>query len=94
MENKDFKKENFTYSNFSSANFLSEFLNAESESEIFSFKLKIIQREFSNEVDLNLNNINKSFKNYTEDLKNLKLISNGYLVKINDLENGLIDLKE
>ena len=91
---KDIKKENFSKENYSKINFLNEFLNVESESEIFSFKLKIVQREFSNEVDLNFNNINKAFKNYTDDLKNLKKLSSIYLEKINDISNHIINLNE
>lgn len=94
MENKDIKKENFVKENFSAVKFLNEFLKPESESEIFSFKLKIVQREFSNEVDLNFNNINKSFKNYSDDLKNLKLISTSYLGRVNEFSENLIGLKE
>ncbi len=41
MENKDIKKDNFSRDNFSLINFLNEYLNPISESEIFSFKLKI-----------------------------------------------------
>lgn len=94
MENKEIKKDNFSKENFSAINFLNESLNPESESDIFSFKLKIVQREFSNEVDLNFNNINKSFKNYSDDLKNLKLISNNYLVKINEIAHNMLNLDE
>ena len=94
MENKDIKKDNFAQENFSAINFLNEYLKPESESEIFSFKLKIVQREFSNEVDLNFNNINKNFKNYSENLKNLKLISTSYLGRINELSENHIRLKE
>ncbi len=95
MENtNDIKKENFAKENFSPINFLNEYLKRESESEIFNFKLKIVQREFTNEVDLNFNNINKSFKNYSEDLKSLKLISTSYLGRITDLSENQISLKE
>jgi hypothetical protein len=95
MDNKDIKKEDFNANNFSAINFLNKNLSkTNTESDIFSFKLKILQREFTNEIELNSNNINKAFKNYNEDLGNLRLLANNFYVEIDDLANNIIKKDE
>ena len=67
----DLNRENFSNENFNPKDFLNNLFNKninnqnksnDIDSDIFSFKLKILQREFSNEIDLNSNNVLKSTK--------------------------------
>jgi hypothetical protein len=90
----DIKKENFTVDNFSAENLLNTFLKNESEAEIFNFKLKIIQREFTNEIELNINNLIKATKSLDDDLKKVNLLNDNLTNKINQITKNKIDTKE
>jgi hypothetical protein len=50
--------------------------NIDSESDIIHFKLKILQREFANEIELNLNNLLKFSKTLENDIKQTELSNN------------------
>ncbi len=90
----DIKKENFTVEGFSSENLLNTYLKNESEAEIFNFKLKIIQREFTNEIGLNINNLLKASKSLDDDLKKVDLLNDNFKNKINEITKNKIDTKE
>lgn len=61
-----FQKENFDIKTTINNNLSS---NIFSESDLVSFKLKILQREFGNEIDLNMNNLLKFSKTLQSDIK-------------------------
>ena len=90
----DIKKDNFTIEGFSSENLLNTYLKNESEAEIFNFKLKIIQREFTNEIELNINNLLKASKSLNDDLKKVELLNDNFKNKINEITKNKIDTKE
>jgi hypothetical protein len=90
----DIKKENFTVDNFSAENLLNTFLKNESEAEIFNFKLKILQREFTNEIELNINNLIKASKSLDDDLKKVNLLNENVSNKINEITKNKIEAKE
>lgn len=92
----DIKKESFSNENFDVKTFLNNCLkpNADNESEIFNFKLKIIQREFMNEIDLNTNNLIKSSKTLEDDLKNINLLNNNLKFKLEDIIKNKIETKQ
>lgn len=90
----EIKKEHFTTDNFNVETLLNKCLKNDTESEIFNFKLKIIQREFANEIDLNLGNLVKSSKGIEEDLKNVNLLNENIIKKTNDITKSKIDQKQ
>jgi hypothetical protein len=95
----DLDREKFSKEMFNSKEFLNNMYNKSlnnnnnknnaMDSDIFSFKLKIIQREFSNEIDLNSNNVLKSTKTIQDDLNSINKI---YSVILNKMDN-LLDKK-
>ena len=96
----DLDREKFSNEMFNSKEFLNNMYNKSlnnnnnnknnaMDSDIFSFKLKIIQREFSNEIDLNSNNVLKSTKTIQDDLNSINKI---YSVILNKMDN-LLDKK-
>jgi hypothetical protein len=50
--------------------------NIDSESDIVHFKLKILQREFANEIELNMNNLLKFSKTLETDIRQTELSNN------------------
>lgn len=69
-------KESFSEHSFSATKFLNTFLSNESkigELDVLSFKLKIIQRDLSNDVDVTTSSIIKSFAGLHNDFKTLNL---------------------
>jgi len=92
----DLDREKFSKEMFNSKEFLNNMYNKSlnnnnnknnaMDSDIFSFKLKIIQREFSNEIDLNSNNVLKSTKTIQDDLNSINKI---YSVILNKMDNLL-----
>lgn len=87
MEQFDIKKEVFASDSFNAKDYLNSlFANTNTNnqpSDILSFKLKIIQREFSNIIDLNSNNVLKSSKTIEKDLGNVNIINQSILNKLN-----------
>jgi hypothetical protein len=92
----EIKKENFTNENFNPQNFLNSILksNNDAESEIINFKLKILQREFSNELDLNTNNLLKFSKILESDIQQTNASNNMFLQNINLINKNKIDNKQ
>ena len=92
----EIKKENFTSENFDPKKFLNSILksNSDSESDIINFKLKIIQREFSNELDLNTNNLLKFSKILESDIHQTLQSNNLFLQNINQITKNKIDNKQ
>ena len=95
----DLNRENFSNEIFNPKDFLNNLFNKNTnnqnknndiDSDIFSFKLKILQREFSNEIDLNSNNVLKSTKTIQDDLNSMNKIYNLIFTKMDNLlENNL-----
>lgn len=106
MDN-ELNRDCFTKKDFNSKDFLNKLFASkpegnilDTESEILSFKLKIIQREFSNEIDLSTNNLIKSAKTLHTDLGTIKLLNDNLLGKVTSLEDlqmsnrNLVDLEK
>lgn len=92
----EIKKENFTNDNFNPQNFLNTLLknSSDAESEIINFKLKILQREFSNELDLNTNNLLKFSKILESDIAQTNASNNISLQNFNQINKNKIDSKQ
>lgn len=83
-------KEGFSSENFNQKDYLNSLLSKIPEgqsSDILSFKLKITQRELSNEIELNSNNVIKSTKSITSDLKVVNALNTQLLEKISNLNS-------
>jgi membrane-associated HD superfamily phosphohydrolase len=91
----DIKKENFTVDNFDPKILLNNLLNnnADSESEIIKFKLKILQREFLNEIDLNTNNLLKFTKILENDIQATNTSNYVSLQNVKDMMKNKIESK-
>ncbi len=92
----EIKKENFIKEDFDSKHFLNSLLktNSDAESEILNFKLKILQREFTNELDLNLNNLMKFSKILESDITTANASNKIFLENVNHIMKNKIDNKE
>ena len=89
--NFEINKEKFSSDDFKTKEYLNYLLGSSKENEssdILSFKLKIIQREFSNEIELNSNNVLKSSKTIGNDLKIVNQLQNLILDKVDKLMKG------
>lgn len=89
--NFEINKEKFSSDDFKAKEYLNYLLGSSKENEssdILSFKLKIIQREFSNEIELNSNNVLKSRKTIGNDLKIVNQLQNLILDKVDKLMKG------
>ena len=89
--NYEINKEKFSSNDFKTRDYLNYLLANSKENEssdILSFKLKIIQREFSNEIELNSNNVLKSSKTIGSDLKIVNKLQNLILEKVDKLMKG------
>ena len=84
----DLKKEHFVNDNFDVKQFLNSRLktNSESETDIFNFKLTMIQREFVNEMELNMNNLIKFSKIMEMDVNQTLTVNNTFADAINELD--------
>lgn len=98
--NFEINKESFKNTDFDPCNYINNFLQTEkniSELDVLTFKLKILQREFSNEMDLSVNNLVKLTGNVDNDLKtfsnNLELLNKRYydIRKSNDIDSNDLD---
>jgi hypothetical protein len=96
MELTDIKKEHFANENFDVKNFLNSYLktNMETETDIFHFKLKIIQREFSNEIEMNTNNLLKFSKILENDIQQTNTAGKNFLHTMNEIGKNKIDSKQ
>lgn len=92
MEQFDIKKEVFSSDSFNAKDYLNSLFNNtkanNQPSDILSFKLKIIQREFSNIIDLNSNNVLKSSKTIEKDLNNINIINSSILNKLTTITSN------
>jgi len=83
------KREQFSGKNksFKATDLLNSILKSDQniDNEILSFKLKLIQREFTTEIDSNMNKFLGFSKNLDEELKNFNQTNGNYLNRINDL---------
>ncbi len=91
----EIKKENFTSDSFNPQNFLNSILkiSSDAESEIINFKLKILQREFSNELELNTNNLLKFSKILETDINQTNASNNISFQNFSQINNNKIDNK-
>jgi DNA-binding transcriptional regulator GbsR (MarR family) len=89
----DIKKEHFINDNFDVKQFLNARLkpNYESESDIFNFKLTMIQREFVNEMELNMNNLLKFSKILETDINQTQSANKNIKNSINELDKYKLD---
>jgi hypothetical protein len=89
----DLKKEHFVKDNFDVKQFLNSRLktNSESETDIFNFKLTMIQREFVNEMELNMNNLIKFSKIMEMDVNQTLNVNNAFADTINELDKFKIE---
>lgn len=85
----EIKREKFSEENFKVKDYLNFLLknskDVEPSSDILAFKLKMFQREFSNEIDLNSNNVLKSNKTIKNDLVLVHQLNSNVLDKINSI---------
>ena len=87
----DINKDKFSVDNFKTKDYLNLLLAKTKENEssdILSFKLKIIQREFSNEIELNSNNVLKSSKTIGNDLLVVNQLHSLIYEKVDKLLKG------
>ena len=89
----DIKKEHFVNDNFDVKQFLNNRLkiNSDSETDIFNFKLTMIQREFVNEMELNMNNLIKFSKIMETDINQTLTVNKNFSNAINELDKFKID---
>ena len=89
----ELKKDKFLSDHFDTKTYINSFLktNQDTELDIIIFKLKMIQREFAHEIDLNMNNIQKSNKTQEDDLKNVKIINTNITNKLDDITKNLLE---
>jgi hypothetical protein len=89
----EIKKEHFTSENFDIKQFLNSRLkpNSESESDIFNFKLTMIQREFVNEMELNMNNLIKFSKIIETDINQTQTANRNFSYAMNELDKFKLD---
>ena len=79
-------KDDFSNENFDAVNYLNNLLlkgKAITNSDLLSFKLKIIQREINSDIDLYSNNVVKSGTTLQGDLKLVNNLQNSVKQKIN-----------
>lgn len=79
-------KDDFSKENFDAVNYLNNLLlkgKAFTNSDLLSFKLKIIQREINSDIDLYSNNVVKSRSTIQSDLKLVNGLQNSVKQKIN-----------
>ena len=78
MDGNSIQKELFHNENYDVKQTVNSILssNSNSESDLINFKLKILQREFGNEIDLNMNNLLKFSKTLENDIKQTELSNN------------------
>ena len=79
-------KDDFSKENFDAVNYLNNLLlkgKAITNSDLLSFKLKIIQREINSDIDLYSNNVVKSGTTLQGDLKLVNNLQNSVKQKIN-----------
>ena len=90
MSDLNINKEKFSNENFNAKEYLNTLLKQgiEGQSDLLSFKLKIIQREFSNDIDLNSNNVLKSGKTLENDLKIVNQFYSNIYKKVDSITNG------
>ena len=80
-------KDDFSSENFDTVNYLNNLLSkgkAITNSDLLSFKLKIIQREINSDIDLYSNNVVKSGTTLQGDLKLVNNLQNAVKQKINN----------
>ena len=80
-------KDDFSNENFDAVNYLNNLLlkgKVITNSDLLSFKLKIIQREISSDIDLYSNNVVKSGATLQGDLKLVNNLQNSVKQKINN----------
>ena len=80
-------KDDFSNENFDAVNYLNNLLlkgKVITNSDLLSFKLKIIQREISSDIDLYSNNVVKSGATLQGDLKLVNNLQNSVKTKINN----------
>lgn len=83
----EIKKEHFTNENFDTIAFLNNLLKngADLDSDIINFKLKILQRELGNELDLTSNNLLKFSKILENDVAMTNTSSSIVLQNVNKI---------
>ena len=89
----EIKKEYFSSKDYN----LNDFLNtciASNENDIINFKLKIVQKEVQNEIDLHSDNIMKCTKTLHDDLKNINFINNNFDSKITEIYKTKVDFEK
>ena len=80
-------KDDFSNENFDAVNYLNKLIlkgKAITNSDLLSFKLKIIQREINSDIDLYSNNVVKSGTTLQGDLKLVNNLQNAVKQKINN----------
>ena len=80
-------KDDFSNENFDAVNYLNNLLlkgKSITNSDLLSFKLKIIQREINSDIDLYSNNVVKSGTTLQNDLKLVNNLQNSVKQKINN----------
>ena len=80
-------KDDFSNENFDAINYLNNLLlkgKSITNSDLLSFKLKIIQREINSDIDLYSNNVVKSGTTLQNDLKLVNNLQNSVKQKINN----------
>ena len=80
-------KDDFSNENFDAINYLNNLLlkgKSITNSDLLSFKLKIIQREINSDIDLYSNNVVKSGTTLQNDLKLVNSLQNSVKQKINN----------
>ncbi len=92
MEN-EIKKENFASDSFSLNSILNSQLekNSDSLSDIFYFKLNMIQREFQNEIDITISNLSKFCKTISNDMSNTGVANQNLMTKIDEIGRHKLD---
>ena len=90
MSDLNINKDKFSNENFNSKEYLNTLLKQgiEGQYDLLSFKLKIIQREFSNDIDLNSNNVLKSGRTLENDLKIVNQFYSNIFKKVDSITNG------
>src|SRR4051812_9381033 len=92
----EIKKEHFSTENFDSKAFLNSLskTNTESESDMFNFKIKLIQREFATEINQSTDNLLKSVKYMEDDISKINVSNSNFIQNVTNINKNKIPNKQ
>jgi hypothetical protein len=94
----EINKDHFSSDKFDTKAYLNNLINSKQGSEadtesICNFKMKLLQREMTNLIEVNTNNLLKAPRLIEEDLKDISQLNNNINQKLNDIKKSQIESK-